>query len=272
MLEFGRSLPRIRKSVQRHLNKDGLPKQKVLATVIKLLEISLIRVGNEEYVKQNQSFGLTTMRDRHVEVRGSSIRFHFKGKSGKKHDVDVQDPKLARIVKKCQDIPGQELFQFIDPEGNRQSISSNDVNDYLREIAGEEFSAKDFRTWAGTVLAALALQEFEKFDSQTQAKKNVIAAIESVSQRLGNTPAICKKCYIHPIIFDSYLDGTLVETLRKRANRQMREELSSLRPEEAAVLAFIETKLSQPKPSLKYLLKKSLKKVSKKRFLAGLAN
>jgi len=202
-------------------------------------------VGNEEYARVNGSFGLTTMRDKHVDVNGSTLRFEFRGKSGKSHTVDIKDRRLARTVSHCQDIPGQELFQYIDEQGARQKINSNDVNDYLREISGQDFTAKDFRTWAGTVLAALALQEFERFDSGAQAKKNIVQAIESVAQRLGNTPAVCRKCYVHPAIIESYMDGTMLDSLKKKAERTLTESLGKLRPEEAAVVGLLQQRLAR---------------------------
>jgi DNA topoisomerase I len=244
MIVFAQALPRIRERIERDLALPGLPRNKVLATVVRLLEISLIRVGNDEYARANDSFGLTTMRDRHVAVNGSSLRFHFRGKSGKWHDVGIQDRRLAKIVKRCQDLPGQELFQFVDDDGQRRDVRSDDVNAYLREISGEDFTAKDFRTWAGTVLAAMALREFEQFDTKAQAKKNVVAAIEAVSQRLGNTPAVCKRCYVHPHILDSYLDGTLIETLKKRAETELSTALQNLEVEEAAVLGLLQQRLT----------------------------
>lgn len=247
MISFARKLPAIRKRVLRDLKLPDLPRNKVLAAVVRLLEISLIRVGNDEYARDNDSFGLTTMRDRHVRVRGEALRFHFRGKSGKWHEVDIRDRRLAKIVKSCQDLPGQELFQYIDEDGKRQDVHSNDVNDYLREISGEDFTAKDFRTWAGTVLGAMALQEFQQFDSQAQAKKNIVKAIEAVATRLGNTPSVCRKCYIHPDILNSYLDGTLVETLKHRAVRGLRQSLHKLKPEEAAVLALLQKRLAGEK-------------------------
>jgi DNA topoisomerase-1 len=245
MVEFAKALPRIRQRIQRDMKLPGLPKQKVLATVVRLLEVSLIRIGNEEYARENNSFGLTTMRDRHVDVSGSTLRFHFRGKAGKQHDVQVDDPRLARIVKRCQDLPGQELFQYLDDDGNRQTVGSDDVNVYLKEITGQEFSAKDFRTWAGTVLAARALQELEEVDSQAKAKKNIVRAVEAVSQMLGNTPSICRKCYVHPAVLQAYLDGALLTTLRNRADEKIATSLARLRPEEAAVLAFLQRRLVQ---------------------------
>ncbi len=240
MLAFAAALPRIRAATERDLALPGLPREKVLATVVRLLEATLIRVGNEEYARDNKSFGLTTMRDRHAKISGNGVKFHFRGKSGKEHSVGVRDRRLARIVKKSQELPGQELFQYVDDGSERHSVGSADVNAYLREISGEEFTAKDFRTWAGTVLAALALREFEAFDSDTQAKRNVVQAIASVAERLGNTPAVCRKCYVHPAVIETYLDGTLTDTLRAHSDAAMREPLRDLGPDEAAVLVLLE--------------------------------
>lgn len=243
MVHFAHALPKVRKRVERDMAKPGLPREKVLATVVRLLEATLIRVGNDEYARDNHSYGLTTMRDQHVNVRGAQVQFRFRGKSGKYHQIDVHDRHLAKVVKGCRDLPGQELFQYVDEAGQVQDIGSSDVNDYLREITGEDFTAKDFRTWAGTVLAAMALQEFEEFDSTSQAKKNVVRAIESVAARLGNTVSVCRKCYIHPLIIDSYLDGTMLKTLKQRAEREMMTHLRDLQPEEAAVLALLQERL-----------------------------
>jgi DNA topoisomerase-1 len=242
MLEFARSLPKVRKRIEADLRKPGLPREKVLAAVIKILETGLIRVGNDEYARSNKSFGLTTMQDRHVDVNGATIRFQFRGKSGKFHKIDIQDRHLAKIVANCQAIPGQELFQYIDERGKPRDITSTDVNEYLREITQSDFTAKDFRTWGGTVLAAMALQEFVKFDTKTQAKKNLLRAIEAVAQRLGNTPSICRKCYIHPEIMNAYLEGSMLDTFKKRAEQQLRN-IAGLSAEEAAVLAFLQKRL-----------------------------
>lgn len=221
MIQFANALPKIRAHTARDLAAKGLTRNKVLGTMVRILETGLIRVGNEEYVKQNNSFGLTTMRDRHVKIRGGSIRFEFKGKSGKMHSVELEDPRLAKIVKGCQDISGQELFQYFGDDGARQKISSTDVNDYLREITNADFTAKDFRTWAGTVLAAATLRELGAFETQAVAKKNLKAAIARVAQSLGNTPTVCRKCYIHPFVMDAYLDGSLL-LLRARNSRSAR--------------------------------------------------
>ncbi|MEO7414018.1 MAG: DNA topoisomerase IB, partial [Opitutaceae bacterium] len=223
MIAFGRALPKIRRRISRDLARRGLGREKLLAAMVRLLETTLIRVGNEEYAKQNHSFGLSTMRDRHVLIKRGTLHFEFKGKSGKNHEIDLHDPKLADIVRRAQDLPGQELFQYLDENGTPQKVSSEDVNEYLRGIAGEEFSAKDFRTWAGTVLAAIALREFEKFDSHTQAKKNVVQAIERVAERLGNTPAVCRKCYVHPAVLNAYLDGKTIDVLPAKAEKALRQ-------------------------------------------------
>ena len=244
MLDFARVLPGIRERVAADMAKRGLPREKVLATVVYLLENTLIRIGNTDYAKQNKSYGLTTLRDRHVDVDGGQLRFEFKGKSGKTWRLQVKDRRIARIVKACQDIPGQHLFQYVDEAGERHGITSADVNAYLREISGREITAKDFRTWAGTVLAAMALREFEVFDSAAKAKKNVRAAIEAVSARLGNTPTICRKCYIHPEVLNCYLDGNVVSDLKEEVETELRQELSSLKPEEAAVLTLLQRRLA----------------------------
>jgi DNA topoisomerase-1 len=227
------------------MSLPGLPREKVLATVVHLLENTLIRVGNADYAKQNKSYGLTTLRDPHVKVEGAELKFQFKGKSGKTWRLSVKDRRIARIVKACQDLPGQDLFQYLDAAGERQSVTSADVNAYLKEITGRDITAKDFRTWAGTVLAAMALSEFEEFDSQAKAKKNLRAAIEKVSSRLGNTPTICRKCYVHPEVFTCYLEGALLLEIRNEVEEELREGLADLKPEEAAVMALLEERLSR---------------------------
>jgi DNA topoisomerase-1 len=247
MIQFARALPKIRAHTARDLAGKGLTRRKVLATVVRILETGLIRVGNEEYVKQNKSFGLTTMRDRHVKVRGGAIRFEFKGKSGKMHSVELEDPRLAKIVKGCQDIPGQELFQYFDDNGKRQKVSSTDVNEYLREITNADFTAKDFRTWAGTVLAAMALREIEKFETKAQAKKNLTKAIERVAQCLGNTPTICRKCYIHPTVMDAYLDGSLLLLKGAKARAGKGESCRGLNANEKMVLGLLKNRLAAQK-------------------------
>ncbi len=245
MIAFGRALPAIRKAVDSALGLPGLPREKVLATIVYLLEATMMRIGNEEYAKENKSFGLTTLRNRHVRIDGKEVEFRFRGKSGVWHDVKVEDRRLARIIARARDLPGQELFQYVDDDGTSHAIDSADVNDYLRTITGEDYTAKDFRTWSGTVLAALALQEFEKFDSETQAKKNVVRAIESVAKKLGNTPSVCRKCYVHPAVLDAYLDGAELAALRTRAEQELTQDLHALQPEEAAVLALLQQRLER---------------------------
>jgi DNA topoisomerase-1 len=236
MIAFAKALPPIRKRVEADLRLTGLPRNKVLAVVVKLLETTCMRVGNDEYAKANCSFGLTTLRDRHVQIFGHKLKFKFRGKSGLEHDIEVDDRHLARIVQQCQDIPGYELFQYIDDDGNPCDIDSADVNAYLREIAGEDFTAKDFRTWAGTGLAAQALAEIGPGHTQTESKKNIVSAIKSVAQRLGNRPATCRAYYVHPAILDAYQDGTLIEAMRRPPARCP----DGLNPEEVCVMALVE--------------------------------
>src|SRR3954469_14932200 len=258
MSAFAAALPGIRARAEADLSRPGLPRDKVLAAVVQLLEKSLIRVGNEEYARQNHSFGLTTLQDKHVNVRGATVRFEFRGKSGVKHSVDVNDRRLARIVKQCRDLPGQDLFQYIDEDGQRCDVTSGDVNAYLKRITGENFTAKDFRTWAATVLCATALEELEVADSQARARKNVLKAIEAVAGVLGNTRAVCRKSYVHPAVTDAYMEGTTLATLRQRAAvrgfstaktaskasvRSRRSGHHSLRPEEQAVVRLLESRL-----------------------------
>jgi DNA topoisomerase-1 len=249
MLNFGQALPQIRRTVDAALSLPGLPREKVLATIVHLLEVTMMRIGNEEYARTNKSFGLTTLRSRHVRVVGKAVEFRFRGKSGVFHTIKLEDRRLARIISRTRELPGQDLFQYVDDDGNQHTVGSADVNDYLRAITGEEYTAKDFRTWSGTVLAALALREFEKFDSEAQAKKNIVRAIESVADKLGNTPTICRKCYIHPAVIDAYLDGTILEALRERAARELVDDLHDLSPEEAAVLALLTQRLAAAAPA-----------------------
>src|SRR5437588_2266618 len=245
MLEFAHALPKIRARLDADMKLPGLPREKVLATVVHLLETTLIRVGNEDYVKENKSYGLTTLRNRHVDVNGKELRFEFKGKSGKLWKLKVENRRVAKVVKACQDLPGQHLFQYIDEDKERREVTSADVNDYLREISGLDITAKDFRTWAGTVLAAMALSEFEAVDSQAHAKKNIKAAIERVSSRLGNTPTICRKCYVHPEVFNSYLDGNLIADIKQEVEQELKADMTDLRPEEAALLALLHKRLGR---------------------------
>jgi DNA topoisomerase-1 len=231
----------------------------VLATVVRLLETTLIRVGNDEYARDNDSYGLTTLRDGHAEIDGARIRFRFRGKSGKEHEVGVRDRRLARIVKRCQDLEGDELFQYLDDDGEIRRVSSGDVNEYLRAVTGEEFTAKDFRTWAGTVLAAMALSELAAFDSQAEAKRNVVQAVEAVSKRLGNTRAVCRRCYVHPEVVDAYLDGGMVDVMKHRAEVELRGSLGKLPPEEAAVLALLQQRLARAQKPLVDSLRASVR-------------
>ena len=244
MLKFVKVLPKIRRRTRRDLGRKGMPREKVLAAIVRLLETTLIRVGNEQYAKENNSYGLTTLHNSHAKVNGATTTFRFRGKSGVQHEIDLQNKKLAKVVRQCQDLPGQELFGYLDDVGNAHDIKSDDVNAYLHEIAGDDFTAKDFRTWAGTVLAAQALQEFEQVDSEAARKKNVVKAVESVASRLGNTKAVCRKCYIHPEIIDSYMDGSLVEMLKEKAEAMLKP-MRNLRPEEAAVLVLLTKRLSK---------------------------
>jgi DNA topoisomerase-1 len=244
LLTFARILPRIRQTVQEHMASRGLGREKVLATVVHLLETTLIRVGNREYARDNKSYGLTTLQDRHVTFDGSAVRFKFRGKTGKEWKLKVSDRRIARIVRSCQELPGQHLFQYENDEGEVCQISSADVNDYLREISGAEVTAKDFRTWYGTVLTVMALAELERFNSETEAKRNIRTAIEAVASRLGNTTTICRKCYVHPEVLNCYLEGALVKTLSQKIGKEMRDDAADLKPEEAATLVLLRTRLA----------------------------
>jgi len=246
LLAFGKALPSLRERVEADMKLPGLSREKVLATVVRLLETTLIRVGNREYQKQNKSFGLSTLQDRHVVIEGSRIRFRFLGKSRVRHDITLSERRLASIVRRCQELPGQHLFQYLDEQGQRHPLSSTDVNRYLREVTGKAFTAKDFRTWAGTVLATLALQEFEAIDSVTAARHNIVEAVSRVAQRLGNTPTVCRKSYIHPAVLDSYLEGNLLELLEARTQAALQFP-EGLKPEEGAVLALLAARLKREK-------------------------
>ena len=248
MLMFGEKLPIIRAQVARDLALPALPRRKILATVVSLLEKTLMRVGNDEYAKTNKSYGLTTLHNRHARVKGTAVVLDFRAKHGIQQHIELRDKRLANIIKRLQDLSGQELFQYVDEDEQTHDISSQDVNDYLHEISGEDITAKDFRTWAATNLAAMALQQFEQFDSHAKAKKNVLRAVESVSKLLGNTPAMCRKCYIHPAIFDGYLDGSLAAALCRRANAALEPDgtlRGSLTAEEVAVVAFLSRSLQR---------------------------
>jgi DNA topoisomerase-1 len=234
---FAEVLPLIRRRTNADLAQPGLPRTKVLATIVQLLEKSLIRVGNEEYVRQNQSFGLTTLRARHVRVNGGTLRFQFRGKSGVRHSVDVNDRRLARVVKQCRELPGQELFQYIDEADDAQVVDSGDINGYLKDITGQDFTAKDFRTWAGTVLAATALREVPPPETKRQTERHVNVAIEAVAGLLGNTPTVCRKSYVHPGVVDAYRDGTMAAVSSRKPKASAR--VPGLRADEVALLALL---------------------------------
>jgi DNA topoisomerase-1 len=233
MIAFAQALPAIRKRVETDLALQGLPREKVLATVVQLLETTAIRVGNDEYAKDNGSYGLTTLRDKHAKVEGSKVRFAFRGKSGIRHAIDLRDRRLARIIRQCQDLPGQQLFQFVDDDGTTHAIDSSDVNEYIRTISAEDFSAKDFRTWLGTVTCATLLAQQEEAQTQTERKQRLAAVIKDVAKRLGNTPSVCRKCYVHPHVFDAYM-----ETGALRMEQNMRHT-EGLLGEERFVLALL---------------------------------
>ena len=243
MLAFGEALPRIRREVSKHLARTTLSRERVLAAVVRLLDETTIRVGNDEYARENDSYGLTTIRDSHVEVEGSRLSFRFRGKSGKQHDISIDDPRVARVVRGCQDLPGQELFAYIDDDGDVVDVDSADVNEYLREISGADFTAKDFRTWTGTVLAAWALNDLGAFTSKREANRKIVAAVETVAQQLGNTPAVCRACYVHPDVFDAHLDGTLMTVLAEKAADELNGNLRGLTRQEAAVLGLLSARL-----------------------------
>jgi DNA topoisomerase I len=236
LADFAKALPRIRRRVTKDLKLRGLPREKVLATVVRLLERTFIRIGNEEYARENKSFGLTTIKNRHVTVRGPHLRFRFRGKSGRQHEVDITDRRTAKIVSKCQDLPGQDLFQYVADDGEVRNVTSQDVNDYLREITNENFTAKDFRTWAGTLLTAIALNAQGAFETKKQATANVKTAVCAVAQLLGNTPAVCRKCYVHPAIVEAYLGGRQIAGLGEAI--EIPENIK-LRAVEGALLKFL---------------------------------
>lgn len=245
LIRFAHALPQIRRRVRAHLKRPGLPREKILACIVKLLETTLIRVGNDEYATSNDSYGLTTMHDRHARVQGRTICFDFQGKSGVAHEIFLQDAMLAKVVRESKELPGRELFQYVDDEGVIHDVRSRDVNQYLKEIAGDEFTAKDFRTWAGTTLAAQALKEFEDFDSLAAAKRNIRQAIEKVAKRLGNTSAVCRKCYVHPAVITAYMDHSLLSTIQQRAESELRKSLPKLSAEEGAVLALLQRRINK---------------------------
>jgi DNA topoisomerase I len=242
MLEFSEILPDVRERVERDLRAQDLSRRQILATVVRLLDKTLIRVGNDEYARENRSFGLTTLRGRHVNVDGAMLRFSFRGKSGVNHDVEITDRRLARIVQRCQDLPGQELFQYLDTRGKRQTISSDDVNAYLRETTGRDITAKDFRTWAGTMLAAKELGALGPAKTRREAERNVNRALDAVADRLGNTRAVCRKYYVHPGLLRAYLASRTVSLPSQSLPRQFRgaRQPAALRRDEVAVLQFLQ--------------------------------
>ena len=239
MLAFSEALPAIRRRVESDLARAGLPREKVLAAVVRLLEVTGIRVGNDEYARANRSFGLTTLLNDHVEVSGSTMRFKFRGKSGKTHTTSLNDRRIARIVQRCQALPGEDLFQYVDADGLEQSIGSGDVNDYLREITGEDFTAKDFRTWSGTTLALAALQEIGPAASEQEGKSAILKAIDQVAEQLNNTRAVCRKYYVHPLVFERYLTGIAANGQRRPAAPRRRASATSLTPDERAVVRLL---------------------------------
>ena len=239
MVEFSRVLPAIRARVDQDLAGPSLSREKVIATVVRLLECTGIRVGNDEYARANRSFGLTTLRDHHVEISGSKLRFQFRGKSGKVHDVALTDRRLARIVGRCQAVPGEILFQYVDAEGTRQSVDSGDVNQYLREITGQDFSAKDFRTWAGTIQAVAVLKELGAADGERDTKASILKAIDHVAERLNNTRAVCRKYYIHPAVFETYQAGTMLEALANGNATAAAKAAAGLSDEEREVVRLL---------------------------------
>lgn len=236
--EFGMALPKLRKQLETLLDAPGFSRDKVMATVITLLDATLIRVGNTQYARDNRSYGLTTLRSRHVEVNGSAILFQFRGKSGIEHQITVKDRRLARIIKRCLEIPGQNLFQYLDENGERHTVSSHDVNSYLQSLTGADFTAKDYRTWAGSALALAVLRELQ-WESEAEAKRHVVEMVKSVSKQLGNTPAVCRKCYIHPAVVERFLLGALAELPRPRVRK-------GLRSEEVALAMFLEQMMDAP--------------------------
>ena len=243
LILFCQVLPAIRARVEQDLGQRGLPRTKVLATMVRLLELTYIRIGNEEYARENESFGLTTLRDGHTEISGARVRFHFRGKSGQHHDIEVRDRRLARIVKQCRDLPGQQLFQYVDDDGTLQQVDSGDVNDYLRAITGQEFTAKDFRTWGGTLLAARALKELGPQPSDRASQKSIVQAVGKVANMLGNRPATCRKYYVHPAIIDAYLDGSLFFAFQAMSAHPVPNAPHDLDVEEAVVLELLRERL-----------------------------
>ena len=251
VIEFAAALPLLRRRISSDLKRDGLPREKVLATIVSLLEKTLIRVGNSEYANENKSYGLTTMRRRHVDIKGSALRFEFTGKSGKQWKLQVQDKRIVSIVKRCSEIPGHELFKYLDNNDAVRMVDSGDVNAYIKEITLRDFTAKDFRTWAGTVFVALALAEYTRYESQAEAKRNVVAAIDKVAKQLGNTRAVCRRCYVHPEILNAYMSGDLIKMVDTKIAKKFKSQFSMLNADEIMVLAFLQKRLKGLKIGVK---------------------
>lgn len=232
MIEFGLALPKVRKQLEAQLAAPGMGRDKVMATVVSLLDATLIRIGNSQYARDNRSYGLTTLRNKHVEVKGSAILFQFRGKSGVEHQVSIKDRRLARIVKRCMELPGQNLFQYLDDQGQRHTVSSSDINRYLQELTGADFTAKDYRTWAGSALALATLRKLD-WEPEVDAKKHIVDMVKAVARQLGNTPAVCRRCYIHPAVLEGFLLGELATLPRARQRK-------GLRVEEVALATFLQ--------------------------------
>ena len=243
MLAFAQVLPVIRTCCDRDLGRPGVPREKVLAAIVRLLELTLIRVGNDEYARLNKSFGLTTLRDRHARIHGASVRFRFQGKSGLKHEVDLRDRRLATVVKRCQELPGQELFQYVDEGGEIRDIASDDVNAYMREASGGDFTAKDFRTWAGTVMAYRALSAVAIGETDSASRHHVVDAIRQTADRLGNTPAVARRSYVHPAVLEAYLEGAIGGALVEAAEERDTPPAEATPAEEASVVALLRQRL-----------------------------
>ncbi|HEV2691627.1 MAG TPA: DNA topoisomerase IB [Verrucomicrobiae bacterium] len=239
LVDFARVLPAIRRRLTKDLARQGLCREKVLATVVRLLETSLIRVGNEGSARENHTYGLTTMENRHATVSGGTIHFHFRGKSNKEHAIAVHDPRVAKIVRACQHLPGHELFHYVNEAGEKHHVGSHDVNEYLREISGEEFTAKEFRTWGGTLSALTELRKMGPAEKVTQCRKNIVSAIKTASQHLGNTPTVCRKSYIHPVIIEAYLEGSLIPTAERLISKMKSTHAIHLRLDELVLLEFL---------------------------------
>ena len=246
VIDFAEALPGIRSAVAKDLRKRGLPRAKVLAATIRVLEMTLIRNGNDEYSRDNHTYGLSTLQNRHAQINGSKVSFDFRGKHNVKRHLILQDPRLAEVIKECKELPGSDLFEYVNGKGDIVDVRSDDVNAYLKQISGRDFTAKDFRTWAGTLLAARALQKMEAAKTQREIKKNIVAAVAAAAAQLGNTTAVCRKCYVHPSILSSYMNGSLVKTLRRKINAKLKKQAAAgLTDEEQAVLRLLRSTLKE---------------------------